>query len=441
MKRSIYHKLIEWKQADIRKPLILLGARQVGKTYILKEFTKENFENTCYLNFEEEPQLSKAFDGSLNPTRVLEDLSLLLGYRIETENSCLIFDEIQHCARALTSLKYFQEKMPQVAILAAGSLLGLQLGESSFPVGKVQILKMHPLSFLEFLDGIGDFLGAESLRSLPKKKQLSIVQHDHLWKKFKLYLITGGMPEAVVSFHDNQDSLIDAFNETREVHKNLLLAYEADIAKHAGKTNSMHIQRVWRSVPEQLSRAHDESAPKFKFAGAVPGVRGYIKLSRPIDWLTASGLVTKVPIANYSAIPLSAYTKENYFKLFILDTGLLVSLCRIPYQSILDYDYGSYKGFIAENVVAELLSASGEEGLIAWKEKESELEFLITSGNSIIPIEVKSGRNIRARSLSIYSKKYNPKQVVILSSKILQFDSHTIRVPLYATELLTKLID
>ena len=433
MKRNIWHKLIEWKSKKDRKPLILKGARQVGKTYILRAFGKECFSQAHYLNFEKNKQLAKIFEGDITPSDILRDLSFYLNTSINKENDLVIFDEIQNVPRALTSLKYFQEELPELAICAAGSLLGIHLSDESFPVGKAEFLNMFPMSFEEFLKGTGDTKSSEFLGGRKKFEAIPQIIHSHLWEQLKIYFVVGGLPEIVKTFGEYQDDLFTALQKVREKQGNLISTYIADIAKHSGKQNSMHIERLWHNVPAQLAREHDGSAAKFKFKGIIPGVRRYSRLAGSIDWLAAVGLIIKARIVNSGQLPFAAYAAENSFKLYVFDVGLLGALSDLPAKSIMEYEYGSYKGYFAENFAAQEFICSGVKELYCWKEGTAEVEFLREINGDVLPVEIKSGWVTQAKSLKVFAQKYNSKYRTIFSANNLSFDpvNKVHRYPLY----------
>ena len=267
VKRHVFSKLKQWKSKAGRKPLVLKGARQVGKTYVLKRFGQEAFHKFHYVNFEEDETLHKIFEENLKPKRILQELSFILDTSVNQENDLLIFDEIQACPRALTSLKYFQEKLPIFAVCAAGSLLGLQLGESAYPVGKVDYLEMFPVSFGEFLQASGGNRYVNILNSVTGNEPIPEVIHSHLWEQLKLYFIVGGLPEVVQTYVDHRDDLFKALQMVRAKQTDLIKGYIADIAKHSGKQNAMHLERIWKNIPTQLAREQNGSAQKFKFTG------------------------------------------------------------------------------------------------------------------------------------------------------------------------------
>ncbi len=433
MKRYIHDRLNAWKDKADRKPLLLKGARQVGKTYSLKAFGKEAFPAYHYVNFEEHRGTHTIFEEDFNPRRILNELSFYLHAPIDEKRDLLIFDEIQECPGAITSLKYFQEQEPDLAICAAGSLLGIHLGEGSFPVGKVEFLHMHPLSFEEFLWGVGEDQLHELLRNVNVDTSISKIAHDQLWDQLKRYLVVGGLPEVVDTYRAHRDNLFEALELVREKQKNLFLQYLADMAKHSGKNDAMHVERTWKNVPAQLARELDGSVSRFKFKGVVPGVKRYERLVGPIDWLLKAGLIIKAHIACKGQLPFSAYAKENTFKLFLFDVGMLGAMSGLSPKVILDYDYGTYKGYFAENFVAQEFICSGESDLYSWKEKTAEVEFLREVDGDVLPIEVKSGSVTQAKSLKVFSEKYNPPYRTIMSAKELHVEggSHIHRYPLY----------
>lgn len=443
MYRSISSKLKNWKEKVKRKPLILLGARQIGKTYSLKEFGKENFETTVYINFEREEAYKNIFDLDFNPKRILSELELKTKNKLDKDSTLLILDEIQECPRAINSLKYFSEEMPDLAIASAGSLLGVHLNEASFPVGKVEFLNMFPMSFFEFLKASNEeLLNLLSTWNLGTK--LSEFVHQEAWEYLKKYLVVGGLPESILTYKDNESSLQEAFNQVREVQENLIKSHLADISKHSGKEKSLHIQRIWENIPNQLARECDASAPKYIFKDVIPRLKGYQRMAGAIDWLDATGLLIKVPIVNRASIPLQAYSKDNFFKLFVYDVGILGALSKLDPSSIYAYDYGSYKGYFAENFFAQeyCTTLATRDDIYSWKEKQSEIEFLLQKKSStkkapeIIPIEIKSGFNTRARSIEIFDQKYNPPYKLIFSALNYEYiESRRLhRIPIYLAE-------
>jgi hypothetical protein len=433
MKRLILQELKKWKEKKDRKPLILKGVRQTGKTYVLKEFGESHFPHYHYLNFEHNKKAAKLFENDFDPKRILNDLSFLLNNPIDIKNDLLIFDELQECPAALTSLKYFSEQLPELALCCAGSLLGLHLSDSSFPVGKVDLLNMHPLCFAEFLEAQEDIKSLEILNNCTDKTTISTIVHEHLWQQFKDYLITGGLPEVINTYLQNKENRFAAFDLTRKKQQELIYGYYADIAKHSGKINAMHIDRVWQAIPNQLARHQDASAKRFQFKGIIPGIDRYQRLANVIDWLMAAELVIKIPIIEHVELPLTAYTDKSYFKLYCFDVGILGALSDLPPKAILDYDYGTYKGYFAENFVAQEFLAKNIMHLYSWQANHSEIEFLYPINNQIIPVEVKSGWVTRNQSLNKYAEKYHPPYQCVFSAKPFHIDlkNHYHHYPIY----------
>lgn len=436
MKRNLITQLTKWAHSADRKPLLLNGVRQVGKTYLLRQFAAANFPRTHYFNFEKDAALHVIFESNLAPERILNGLRFYADCDIDEKKDLIIFDEIQACPLALTSLKYFQEEMPALQLASAGSLLGLSLGAGSFPVGKVDMLTLHPLSFYEFLMAMDDEKSLAILQDINFQTTMPEIAHRHLWEQLKLYFVVGGLPEAVNVFLKNKHNLYTALQKVRDKQQELIAGYYADIAKHAGKINSMHIDRVWRAVPSQLNTAHEGGAEKFTFKNIIPGINRYSRLVNVIDWLEATHLIIKVPIINNAALPLSAYSKENTFKLFMFDVGILGAMSDLSPNTILDYDYGTYKGYFAENFVAQMFLMSGVKQLYSWRENQAEIEFLRDIDGEIIPVEVKSGWVTKAKSLAVFSEKYKPRYRVIFSAKNLYCDSalKTHYYPIYIAE-------
>lgn len=441
MKRLMMQALVDWKGGGDRKPLLLKGVRQVGKTYLLKEFGKLHFPKTHYFNFEKQPALAKIFEPDLVPGRILNELSFLLDCPINKDKDLVIFDEIQEVPKALTSLKYFTEDCPKLHLCGAGSLLGIHLNAGSFPVGKVTFQTLRPMSFEEFLLADGDEKSFQMIQQSTLEGGISDIVHQHLWDQLKRYFIVGGMPE-VVSFYcrHHKEDLFEALSSVRKKQDDLVRAYYADIAKHSGKINAMHIARVFNAVVSQLNQVQDSNTARFKFKGVVPGISHYDRLAGAIDWLEAAGLVLKIPVINTAQLPFKGYVKENIFKLFLVDVGILGSISNLSPKMILDYDYGSYKGYFAENFVAQQLIGSGFEHIFSWQENLSEVEFLIEQDGHSIPIEVKSGSLTKAKSLKVFSDKYKPPYKIIFSARSLHAESSTYYLPLYMAGKLFSLM-
>ncbi len=438
MERKLLTSLKAWKECKKRKPLIIRGVRQVGKTYLLQRFGSQSFPNYHYFNFEENNELSLSFDRNLDPSRILTELQFHSKQPIHSSTDLIIFDEIQECPRALTSLKYFQEKMPEQAICCAGSLLGIHLNSGSFPVGKVEVIDMHPMTFFEFLAVLKEKKALDFLQQWELHTEIPITLHRNLWDQLKWYFIIGGLPESIQTFLDHIDNKLIAFKEVRKKQEQLIIAYLADIAKHSGKTNSMHIERILHAIPNQLSNSQDGIAKRFQFKGVIPKIDKYNRLANAIDWLDTAHMIIKVHITNRGEIPFAAFAKESWFKLFLFDIGILGAMSNLPPRSILDYDYGTYKGYFAENFVAQELLAAGYRSLFSWEENRSEIEFLIEMDGMPIPIEVKSGWITKAQSLSKFRSKYAPRTSIVLSANEAKIGKNVLRIPLY---LASKIAD
>lgn len=422
MKRQYYQKLKEWQISGHKKPLVLHGVRQCGKTYLLQHFGANEFPNFHYFNFEKEPALAKVFESNLDPHHLINQLSFHQNKQINIMKDLVIFDEIQAIPRALTSLKYFQEDMPELALCCAGSLLGVKLNHEPYPVGKVQTGHLYPFTFVEFLRVIDEDLSADLIEACRSNTIIPPLMHDRIWERLKWYFIVGGLPEAVQTFVDNKNNLFVAFEKVREKQTQLLSDYYADFAKHSGKVNAMHIDRIWHSIPNQLARTVDGSSKRYHFHGIIEGIDRYSRLANALDWLDNAGLIFKVPIIQTIEHPLSAYVEESRFKLYVFDVGMLGALSGLSPKTILDYQYGTYKGYFAENfVVQEFVSANCKD-LYSWQEGRSEVEFVRNIDGNILPIEVKSGNITHARSLQKFVEKYASKYRTIMSGRPFKID-------------------
>jgi predicted AAA+ superfamily ATPase len=431
MKRMIYNNLCGWKSQTTRKPLVLQGARQVGKTWLLKEFGQREFRRCFYVNFENAAAFHSLFRSGLRPSTVIPQLSILLNETIVPAQDLVIFDEVQCSKEALTSLKYFREEMPELALCCAGSHVGLSVNEASFPVGQVEFMTLYPLSFEEFLLAT-DERASGVLTGFGSGTEIPEAVHQHLWECLKRYYVTGGLPEVVDYYRTHLADLPGALRGVRALQKALLQGYQSDFAKHAGKVNAVHINRVLEAVPIQLMRVMDDSVGRFKFKGVIPDRSKYAQLEGPIDWLVKAGLVLKVPLVEKPELPLRAYAKPNLFKLYLFDVGMLGCMLDLPFDSILDQDYGSCKGYYAENLVAQELTAAGRSPLYTWHGRQSEIEFLLTRESNVIPVEVKAGASAHSRSLSAYSEKYAPAMKIKVTARNLDRSRPACHnVPLY----------
>jgi uncharacterized protein len=328
--------------------------------------------------------------------------------------------------------------MPEMALCAAGSLLGVALQPDPFPVGKIQFLDMYPLTFDEFLDGVGKERLAELIRKQDLNQPFPETAHEQLWGLWKRYLVVGGLPDIVNLYREGQENFYEAVQAIRKAQRDLLEAYLADMAKHSGKSNALHIEKLWRNVPAQLARQQNGSAGKFKLREGIPGIRGYDRLSAPLDWLECANLLIRTPIIDAVGVPLSGYVKENRFKLYFFDVGLLGAASGIAPATFLNYDFGSYQGYVAENFVAQELRAAGDKTLFCWQGRTAEVEFLLEREGEVVPVEVKSGWVTQSKSLKVYNERYRPPKAYILSANNISCSKINHYLPLYAAGRLGK---
>ena len=428
MERNMMQELISWKNIQKnRMPLLLYGVRQVGKTYILREFGDRYFKNTIYINFERMKIVAGYFEGELNPVRITHLLEEYFEQKIVPEETLLIFDEIQECERALTALKYFCEEAAEYHIAAAGSLLGVAINRKkySFPIGKVMIKTLYPLRFDEFLNA----LGQKHLVGLIKEHFEQMIEmpeeiHQELLYWYERYLYIGGMPAAV-----NQYMERESFINVPEVQNLILNAYIADMAKYTSDNESTKIRNSFLSMPAQLAKENKKFQYKLIRKGATAGLFG-----DSIAWLVFAGVVLSCDKITRAEIPLAAFKDVSAFKLYMPDVGLLSSFTGILWENIVKNQLSDlYKGALAENYVAQTLKSSGYE-LYYWTSDSpaAEVDFLIQKEGKILPIEVKSGKNVSAKSLKHFQKMYEPKKVIRLSEKNFGTDGNVYAVPLYA---------
>ncbi len=408
MKRLLTSELCQWKASARRKPLLLDGARQVGKTYLIEDFGARHFRQVVKLDFLAEPQLSDIFKESLNPDQLLINIQLALNVDFDPQHDLIFFDEIGECQRALNALKFFSESKPELYICASGSNIGLI---DAFPVGKVHMLALFPLSFEEFLMAANQPLLLEQFHHLSRQE----IVHQKLWQLLLDYYFVGGMPEAVATWFADSDEGIQArCQRVTKIHDDLLTGYSRDFGKYAGRVSAQHIEQVFRAIPQQLSQYVDASVKRFRFGGVIERKRGYQDLYGPIEWLEKSQLVSKCYPISTPQSPFSAYRKENIFKLFFFDVGLLGHLFGLNYAEHKLQAF-SYKGYLAENFVQNEFRCRGYVPTYAWQRKEAEIEFLYKRRDGeIIPVEVKSGKRTQAKSLKSYIQQYHPKTAVKL---------------------------
>lgn len=426
MERNLFTKLEQWKNKKKRKPLIIQGARQVGKTWIMKEFGKRFFKNTIYINFDNNETMKNVFEIDFDISRIISSIKIEYGKSFEPEETLIIFDEIQEAPKALASLKYFYENAPQYAIMAAGSLLGVALHQgTSFPVGKVDFMQLYPLNFYEFVCAMGENQLAELLESGDYEMINTFsTKYTELLKK---YYYIGGMPEVVQTFIDTDD-----FYEVRDVQKNLLKYYEEDFSKHAPKEVVPRIMMVWNSIPSQLAKENR----KFIYGCMREGARAK-DFELAIQWLEDAGLIIRSYRITKPDIPLIAYMEMNSFKMFTLDVGLLGAKANIHAKVLLDgfRIFEEFKGALTEQFVAQQLKAADRELYYYSTENSSgEIDFVIQQEMQCIPIEVKAEENLRARSLRAFCEKFKPEIAVRSSMSNYREQDWMVNVPLYVLD-------
>lgn len=427
MYRTALKNLEKWKESKNRKPLIIEGARQVGKTWLMKEFGKRSYENCVYINFDSNTTMAELFAPDLKTERLIEGIELYVGKKITPENTLIIFDEVQEVPRALSSLKYFCENAPQYHIVCAGSLLGIALHQgTSFPVGKVDFLKLYPLSFKEFLMAKGDERFAELLEK--QDFQMITAFKQTYVDSLKQYYFVGGMPEAVQSFIDNND-----YTEVRNIQKRILTAYEQDFSKHAPNEAVPRLRMLWNSIPSQLAKENK----KFIYGLIREGARAK-EYEIALMWLNDCGLVHKVSRVNTANIPLRAYEDLKAFKLFILDVGLLGCMAGLRPTTLLNGNdlFAEFKGALTEQYVCQQLKCIENLDIFYYTNDRSscEIDFVIDTGEKIIPLEVKSETNLKAKSLKSYKERFSPETSMRISMADYKDEGWLINLPLYAIE-------
>lgn len=424
MYRYAIEDLRNWKYKKNRKPLIIEGARQVGKTWIMKEFGRQEYQNIVYINFDSNTRVAELFSADLDTQRILRGIEIYAGKKIDPENTLIIFDEVQEVPKALSSLKYFCEDTPEYHIICAGSLLGIALHDgTSFPVGKVEFLKLHPLSYKEFLMATGKELYAELI---DQKDYQMIASFKQIYvDTLKEYYYVGGMPEAVVSYSEEQD-----FAEVRNIQNRILAAYEQDFSKHAPANIVPKIRMVWNSIPSQLAKENR----KFLYGLIREGARAK-EYETAIMWLSDCGLVHKVSRITTPHLPLKAYEDLKAFKLFLVDVGLLGALAGLNQKILLDGNdlFVEFKGALTEQYVLQQLVTNPDLGVYYYTNDRGscEIDFLIDDGEKIIPLEVKAEINLRAKSLKSYRDKYAPKISVRASMADYKEHDGLVDLPLY----------
>ena len=432
MYRVAIEKLYKWKESKRRKPLIIEGARQVGKTWLMKEFGRKAYADTVYINFDSNSRMAELFSSDLNTDRLIMGIEIYAGKKIDSNNTLLIFDEVQEVPRALSSLKYFYENAPQYHIVCAGSLLGIALhGGTSFPVGKVDFLSLYPLSFKEFLIAT---TGERFAELLDKQDYPMITSFRQTYiDALKQYYFVGGMPEAVQSFTEEKD-----FNEVRKIQKRILDAYEQDFSKHAPIEIVPKIRMIWNSIPSQLAKENK----KFIYGLVREGGRAK-EYETAIMWLCDCGLVHRVSRVNAAGIPLKAYEDLKAFKLFMVDVGLLGCMTGLRQLTVLDVNdlFTEFKGALTEQYVCQQLKTINDLNVYYYTNDRGscEVDFIIDNGEQIVPVEVKAEVNLKAKSLKTYREKFNPEISVRTSMADYKKENGLVNLPLYAVEKICAL--
>lgn len=428
MKREALKQLYKWKENPDRKPLIIRGARQVGKTWLMKEFASEAYPQYAYINFEDNEIAKNIFQKDFDIDRILLALQLVTNLTITTD-TLIIFDEIQEAPRGITSLKYFQEKAPQYHVIAAGSLLGVAMHKNeSFPVGKVDFMDLYPLSFLEYLDALGEQKFVKLL--LQKDWEMTALFHSKLQEYLRQYFYIGGMPEVVLSFITNKD-----FSKVRQLQQNILESYDRDFSKHAPITDVPRIRMVWKSIPSQLSKENR----KFIYGSLKEGARAK-DFELAIEWLKDAGLIYKVNRTKKGELPLTAYEDLSAFKLFVVDTGLLCAMSNLPPKVLLDGNtlFTDYKGALTEQYVLQQLKCIKDLSIYYWSAENSrgEIDFLLQYEAEVIPVEVKAEENLQSKSLRTFINKHPQLHGIRFSMSNYREQDWLTNYPLYAVECL-----
>ncbi len=430
MIRNAIENLIRWKNDEDRKPLILRGARQVGKTWLMKEFGKKYYKNYAYFNFDEEVEIKSVFETNKNPKRIIELLSLVNGEKIVPGESLIILDEIQECSDALNSLKYFKENANEYHVIVAGSLLGTFLaGPKSYPVGMVNILDIYPLVFGEFLEATDPIL-YDYYKNIQKGQFIEELFHNRLIEAYNNYLIIGGMPECVLSWIKHKDP-----KRLATVQHELIEIYENDFTKHSGKVNSGRILMVFRSIVSQLAKSNE----KFIYGAVKDGARAR-EFEEAIEWLVSAGILNRVYNVSKMEHPLSAFDKLDQFKLFLFDTGLLKYMAGVDNSAILLKSDYQFKGPLTENYVLQQLRGQFQIEPRYYSDKNNEIDFIIQNKTEIIPVEVKGGEDKSAPSFKRYVNTHNPEYALRFSKRGYRKDGSITNVPLYLVDRIKDLL-
>jgi predicted AAA+ superfamily ATPase len=429
VKRDLEARLREWKSSDRRKPLVLRGARQVGKTWLLRSFGASDYDAVAYFNFEENRSLDQLLQGPIEPKRLLQMLSLAVGTPIVPGKTLIVFDEVQESNRALNALKYFQEEANEYHIAAAGSLLGVSLSRpASFPVGKVDFLDVHPMSFFEFLDAAGESGLRTMLEEIRLIEPVPDVLHERLIELLKIYYLTGGMPEPLATYLETND-----VRRMRKAQAAILTSYQLDFAKHAPNVDIPRIMDVWRSIPAQLARENR----KFMYRSVNERARSRDHGSA-LSWLEEARLILRAFRVSAPRHPLASYADRSTFKVYLLDVGLLGALSDLSPDILLNGDrlFTEFHGALVENYVAQQIAATSDRGLFYWSSQgTAEVDFLGPTESGVFPLEVKAGISLKSKSLLSYDAKFSPPLLSRASLRNLRLDGRILNYPLYGVPL------
>ena len=424
MDRKALIELKEWKKKKNRKPLIIQGARQVGKTWLMKEFGKQEYKKVAYVSFDRNESLRTTFSNTVDTSVLLSALEIESGVKITAEDTLIILDEIQECPEALTTLKYFNENAPEFHILVAGSLLGVSLHKGTgFPVGKVDFMTLYPLDFIEFLNALGE----DRYSKIIEEKNYELISSfaEKITYLLKHYYYIGGMPEVVQNYVNEKD-----YNTVRILQENILTSYEQDFSKHTSAPMAERIRSLWNSIPSQLAKENN----KFVYGAVKKGARAR-EYEEGINWLRDSGLIYKVNRITKPDLPIKAYEDLEAFKLYLMDVGLLGALSNLSAKTIIDGDriFTEFKGSLTEQYVLQQIKSESKKSVNYWTSRSNvaELDFVVQIDNDVVPIEVKAETNLKAKSLAQYRKEYNPSKVVRTSLANFKIDDGLYNIPLY----------
>lgn len=432
MKRKIYQELINWKNTNIQKPLMVIGARQIGKTYIINEFCKKEFENYVYINLLEHSEIIKIFKENINTADKFRRMKIYLDKDFDIQNTIIFFDEIQESEELISSLKYFNESEEPFKIICAGSLLGVKLKRmnSSFPVGKVKMINMYPMDFEEFLIANENIALIDEIKNCYENNMpMDSVLHNKALELYKLYLCVGGMPEAIKNLFSNDKDILK-FDKT--IIEDIYQSYLNDMNKYVdNKFEASKIESIYKSIPSQLGNQSN----KFQY-GKISSNARKRDYETALNWLLSSTMIHKCPILNKVEIPPLGFIIDDHFKLYLSDVGILLNMLKIKYNDIILDNLLQYKGIIAENYVATQLIANNNS-LIYWESgNTAEVDFILYNDDGIIPVEVKADDNVGSQSLNVYMKRYNPKYAIRISTKNFGHANNIKSIPLYAAFLL-----